>query len=59
MAIHRATPVVTPTLVGFGGPIEDMSKSQSIVSSRLVSDTEQRRGASDFPRVEDMLWLRT
>lgn len=55
MAMHRATPVVTPTLLGSGGSIEDTSKSQSIVSSRPVSDTEKRREASDLPGVEDVL----
>lgn len=59
MAMHRATPAVTPEIFGSGGSIEDTSKSQSIVSSRPVSDTEYRRDAVDVPGVEDTLWLRT
>jgi len=40
MAIHRATAVVTPVPLGLGGSMEDISKSQSIVSSRPSSETE-------------------
>jgi hypothetical protein len=58
MAMHRATPVATPTLVGSGDSMEDTSKSQLIVSSRPVSDKEYRRRASGPIGVEDELWLR-
>lgn len=59
MAIHRAIPAVTPTLLGPGGSIDDMSKSQLIVSSRPVKDMEWRRDGGGLPGVEEMLWLRT
>ena len=40
IAIHRATAVTTPVFVGLGGSTEDMTKSQSIVSPRPLSNTE-------------------
>ena len=40
MAMHRATPVVASVLPALGDSIEDMTKSQSIVSSGPVSDAE-------------------
>jgi len=40
MAIHRATAVVTSALLGLGGSMEDISKSQSIVSPRPLSERE-------------------
>ena len=40
IAIHRATAVVTSALLGLGGSMEDISKSQSIDSSRSLTDTE-------------------
>lgn len=40
MAIHRATAVAASALLRLGGSMEDMSRSQSMDSSRPLSETE-------------------